>query len=76
MLWSRYTLVGEYKKKVKDFRKTLTKEGFLRDSNLTLSGPRAERLWDYFNEQLDHGRVVFTNGGPRPAPLAAPSPPP
>lgn len=51
----------EYKKKVADFRKSLTKEGFLRDSNLTLSGPRADRLWDYFNEQLDHGRVVFTS---------------
>ncbi len=58
---------AEYKKKVDEFRDNHTKERFLQDFNKErdwpVKGRRADRIWEYFNEQLDNGRVNFLDDG-------------
>jgi len=56
-----------YKKKAEDWKKRTSRADFFREFNkerdTPVSGPRADRLWAYVNEQLDHGGIVFKDSG-------------
>jgi hypothetical protein len=60
------SLTAEYKKKVEDWRKSNSRSSFFEQFNKEkdppVSGPRADRLWAYINEQLDYGGIVFKDG--------------
>jgi hypothetical protein len=57
----------EYKKKAKEWREQHTRSDFFREVNkdrdVPITGPRADRLWAYLEEQFDHGAVVFKDNG-------------
>mmetsp|Transcript_29177 Transcript_29177/g.75088 ORF Transcript_29177/g.75088 Transcript_29177/m.75088 type:complete len:190 (-) Transcript_29177:1843-2412(-) len=56
-----------YKTKAEEWKKSTTREAFFREFNKDrdspVTGPRADRLWSYVNEQLDHGGIVWKDGG-------------
>ena len=64
---SASALTDEYKKKAADWKKTTTRADFFREFNKNrdspITGPRADRLWNYVNEQLDHGGIVWKDSG-------------
>ena len=62
---------AEYKRQADSWRKTTTRSEFFRLFNEDRKGvdevhehsPRADRLWAYIEEQLEHGGVVFKESG-------------
>ena len=64
---STSAISAEYKKKAEDWKKQTTRADFFREFNKNrdtpIKGPRADRLWNYINEQLDHGGIVWKDGG-------------
>lgn len=57
----------EYKEKAAEWRKGHSKEDFLsqfnKDLDKPVEGPRADRLWSYFQEQLDNSGLRFKDDG-------------
>ena len=57
----------EYTEKAAEWRKSHSKDDFLSQFNKDLSnpveGPRADRLWNYFQEQLDNSGLRFKDDG-------------
>jgi len=60
------SVTAEYRQKVEDWRKTNKRASFFEQFNKNkdppVSGPRADRLWAYINEQLDYGGIVWKDG--------------
>jgi hypothetical protein len=58
---------AEYKKKAQEWKNKNTRTEFFqefnRDRDPPVSGPRADRLWNYIEEQLSHGGIVFKDSG-------------
>jgi hypothetical protein len=56
-----------YAKRAKEWRDQHKRADFFREFNKEhdppVTGPRADRLWNYLNEQFDHGAVVFKDNG-------------
>ena len=51
----------EYNEKAKQYRNSHSKSDFVEKIDENMSTERGDRAWAYFQEQLDDGRIVFTD---------------
>ena len=67
LLGSAAGVTEEYKVKATKWKKENTRASFMKEFNkdrdTPISGPRADRLWNYLNEQLEYGGIVWKGDG-------------